>query len=86
MIIPAVALAFLALQASPGPAPAKPEAAAVVQQQPSKPKQAPPKQTPKSPPSNSGGVGRSAPPAPKPPVASPQPRGTGEPKLKRRGN
>ena len=85
MVFPALALALLALQASPSTPAARPESAAVVQE-PSKPKQSPPKQTPKPPPPRNGSVGGSKPPAPKSPAPTGQPRGTGEPKLKRRGN
>jgi hypothetical protein len=85
VVFPALALALLALQASPSTPAARPESAAVVQE-PSRPKQAPPKQAPKPPPQRNGSIGGSRTPAPRPPAQSGQPRGTGEPKLKRRGN
>jgi len=83
-VFPALAIALLALQASPAVPAARPESGAITQQ-PSKPKQSLPKPTPKPPPRN-GSVGGRGAPAPRPPAQTGQPRGTGEPKLKRRGN
>jgi hypothetical protein len=85
VLFPALALALLSLQAPPSRPAVTPEPVAAVQD-PSKPKPAPKPQTPKpSPPPRSGSAGRANPPAHPPAAKSGQPRGTGEPKLKRRG-
>ncbi len=85
MLFPALALALLSLQAPPSRPAVTPEPVAAVQD-PSKPKPAPKQPTPKpAPPPQTGSAGRANPPAHRPPAAAGQPRGTGEPKLKRRG-
>lgn len=84
MVLPFLALVLLSVQAPVSPPALTPDSVAVVQE-PGKPKPPPPKPTPKPPPraqSTAGG----AHPTPRPRASTGQPRGTGEPKLKRRGN